>query len=146
MEPPIHEPNLLSCAPLAAISLNLMLAGVLLARSRFRRSLKPCRRVLPPVTMTEPYKDGRRSTSHMPEDGGEKSMVGNHKLHGVYCQVFFTFFPKTAKEVFFYFFQKCKISFYLNFRRRMSAPKYKIYKNTERTVSFFLYQKAPVPI
>ena len=47
MDPPIQEPYLLSWGPLAAISLNLMVDGVLMLRSLFSRSLKPLRQVFP---------------------------------------------------------------------------------------------------
>ena len=47
MDPPIQEPYLLSWGPLAAISLNLMVDGVLILRSLLSRSLKPLRQVLP---------------------------------------------------------------------------------------------------
>ena len=66
MDPPIHDPYLLSCGPLAAISLNLMVDGVLMLRSRFNLSMNPLRHVFPPVTTTLPYRAGLRSTSHMP--------------------------------------------------------------------------------
>ena len=54
MEPPIHEPNLRSCTPLAAMSLQRIVAGVLLERSRFSLSVKPWINVLPPVKTTDP--------------------------------------------------------------------------------------------
>ncbi|MPC27675.1 hypothetical protein E2C01_020854 [Portunus trituberculatus] len=66
MEPPIHEPNLLSVVPVEEINLNLMLGGVRLDRSRLRRSTYPLRRELPPVTITLEYRLGRRSMSHKP--------------------------------------------------------------------------------
>merc|ERR1719242_1092223 len=66
IDPPIHDPYLRSWGPLAAISLNLMVDGVLIPRSRLSRSLKPCSKVLPPVTTTLLYNAGLRSTSHMP--------------------------------------------------------------------------------
>ena len=47
MDPPIQEPYLLSWGPLAAISLNLMVDGVLILRSLLSRSLKPLRQVFP---------------------------------------------------------------------------------------------------
>ena len=47
MDPPIQDPYLLSWGPLAAISLNLMVEGVLILRSLLSRSLKPLRQVLP---------------------------------------------------------------------------------------------------
>ena len=42
---PIHDPYLRSWGPLAAISLNLIVDGVLIPRSRLRRSLKPCKTI-----------------------------------------------------------------------------------------------------
>ena len=54
MDPPIHDPYLLSCGPLAAISLNLMVEGVLMDKSLFNLSLNPLSNVLPPVTTTLP--------------------------------------------------------------------------------------------
>ena len=47
MDPPIQDPYLLSWGPLAAISLNLMVDGVLILRSLLSRSLKPLRQVFP---------------------------------------------------------------------------------------------------
>ena len=66
MEPPIHDPNRLSVVPAEEISLNLMLGGVRLERSRLRRSTYPFRSELPPVTITLEYRLGRRSMSHRP--------------------------------------------------------------------------------
>ena len=62
----------LTCGPFAAMSLNLMLDGVLMERSLVSRSVNPWMRVLPPVTITEPYNDGLRSMSHMPEELKQK--------------------------------------------------------------------------
>jgi hypothetical protein len=45
MDPPIHDPNLLSAQPFAEISLSLMLAGIRIDKSLLRRSGKPYNRV-----------------------------------------------------------------------------------------------------
>lgn len=58
MDPPIQDPYRLSWGPLAAISLNLMVDGVLMLRSLLSLSMKPLRQVLPPVTTTLPYRAG----------------------------------------------------------------------------------------
>ena len=58
MDPPIQDPYRLSWGPLAAISLNLIVDGVLMLRSLLSLSMKPLRQVLPPVTTTLPYRAG----------------------------------------------------------------------------------------
>ncbi|KAI9578057.1 hypothetical protein GQX74_013951 [Glossina fuscipes] len=66
IEPPIHAPKRLSTLPLAEIIFSRVLEGALSCKSRFRRSGKPCNKVLPPVTTTDPYRDKRTSASHIP--------------------------------------------------------------------------------